>query len=113
MKEFLREHQIEKSDRVAWKKAVVQFPFVKPITENLDLPDDAYDDGAILNSAIEQMNSLAKGDKPFFLAIGFKKPHLPFVAPRKYWDLYERSEIELAPFREMPKGSPVYAFQDQ
>jgi arylsulfatase A-like enzyme len=58
------------------------------------------------------MEQLAKGKKPFFLAVGFSKPHLPFVAPKKYWDLYDRSKIKLAPFQEMPEGAPEYAFQD-
>jgi len=111
-KAYLKANAIKKSDKAAWNKAFVRFPFAKPPTECLDLPDDAYGDGATLNSAIEQMDLLAKGGKPFFLAVGFSKPHLPFVAPRKYWDLYDRSKIELALFQEMPQGAPDYAFQD-
>ncbi len=109
---YLKKHDIKKSDRKAYAEAIAKFPQSKPITECMDLPDDAYKDGATANSAIEQMERLAKGGKPFFLAVGFSKPHLPFVAPKKYWDLYDRSKIELAPFQEMPKGAPSYAFQD-
>ena len=111
-KAYLKENGIKKSDKKAYAEAFAKFPMVKPITECLDLPDDAYDDGAFANCAMEQMEMLAKGDKPFFLAVGFKKPHLPFVAPKKYWDLYDRSDIKLAPFQQMPEGAPEYAFQD-
>jgi len=111
-KAYLKKHGIKKSDKKAYAEAFAKFPLLKPITECMDLPDDAYKDGAVANSAIEQMERLAKGDKPFFLAVGFSKPHLPFVAPRKYWDLYDRSKIKLAPFQKMPAGAPEYAFQD-
>ena len=89
-----------------------RFPKAIPVSECLDLPDDAYLDGAIANAAVERLDRLAGGDKPFFLAVGFKKPHLPFVAPKKYWDRYDRAALDLAPFQEMPKGAPAYAFQD-
>ena len=113
-KAYLKKNGIKRSDKKAYAEAFAKFPLVKPITECMDedLPDDAYDDGSFANCAIEQMDKLSKGDKPFFLAVGFKKPHLPFVAPKKYWDLYDRSEIELAPFQKMPEGAPDYAFQD-
>lgn len=82
----------------------------KPATECLDLPDDAYSDGAMVKWGLEKIDQLAKGDKPFFLTLGFRKPHLPFVAPKKYWDLYERDAFKLAAFREMPAGAPEYAY---
>jgi arylsulfatase A-like enzyme len=71
----------------------------KPSVECADVEDGAYEDGQIANNAIKYMKQLAKEDKPFFLAVGFKRPHLPFTAPQKYWDLYKRDEIELASFR--------------
>jgi len=111
-KAYLKKHGIKKSDKKAYMEAFAKFPLVKPITECMDVPDGAYKDGAVANSAIEQMERLAKGKKPFFLAVGFSKPHLPFVAPKKYWDLYDRSKIKLAPFQKMPEGAPEYAFQD-
>ena len=112
MKAYMKKNAIEPSQRNAYQQLLVRFPMVKPLTECLDLPDDAYEDGAFAKSAIQQMEVLAKGDKPFFLAVGFKKPHLPFVAPKKYWDLYDRSTIQLAEFQQMPKGAPDFAFQD-
>ncbi len=111
-KAYLKKEGIKKSNKKAYEAAQQKFPMVKPVSECMDLPDDAYDDGAFANCAMDQMEKLAKGGKPFFLAVGFKKPHLPFVAPKKYWDLYDRSKIKLAPFRQMPKGAPEYAFQD-
>ena len=81
-------------------------------TECADVPDDAYEDGAVANSAIRLLKQLKEGKKPFFLGVGFKKPHLPFVAPKKYWDMYDPKHFSEAAFQKMPKGAPEYAFQD-
>ncbi len=80
-----------------------------PSTECLDIPDDAYADGAIRKEALNYMDQLSKGDKPFFIAVGFKKPHLAFVAPKKHWDLYEREKLPLAVWQKPAKGAPQYA----
>jgi arylsulfatase A-like enzyme len=82
----------------------------KPSTECLDLPDNAYSDGAMTDWALSMLDQLAASEKPFFLTLGYRKPHLPFVAPKKYWDLFDRDKIALAPFREHAKGSPEYAY---
>lgn len=112
LKAYMKEEGIKKSDKKAYVQALLKYPMVKPLTECMNVPDAAYDDGAFALLAMDQMEQLSKGDKPFFLAVGFKKPHLPFVAPKKYWDLYDRSKIKLAPFQDMPKGAPDYAGQD-
>jgi arylsulfatase A-like enzyme len=78
-----------------------------PATEMADVPDNAYPDGACADMAIETLRRV-KG-KPFFLAVGFLKPHLPFNAPKKYWDLYERDAIRLADNPFAPKGAPPFA----
>ena len=78
-------------------------------TEIVDIADDLHIDGAIAVQAIEAMNRLAKKDQPFFLAAGFVRPHLPFVVPRKYWDLYQRESIPLAKNSFLPKDSPEFA----
>ena len=59
--------------------------------ECIDVPDEAYVDGEIASQAIEKIEMYKNnpGTEPFFLAIGFQKPHLPFNAPKKYWDLYD------------------------
>ncbi|HAV14522.1 MAG TPA: sulfatase [Opitutae bacterium] len=83
----------------------------KPATECLNVPDDAYSDGAMTTWGVEILETLSKSKKPFFLTLGYRKPHLPFVAPKKYWDLFDRNSFELASFQERAKGSPAYAYQ--
>ncbi len=68
-------------------------------------------DGQILQGGIKLMRQLAKQDKPFFLAVGFKKPHLPFIAPKKYWDLYDEDRIELAKYRKKAKNACKYGWR--
>ncbi len=80
--------------------------------ESADVPDNTYPDGALADHAIERLRAAkAKPDEPFFLAVGFLKPHLPFVAPKKYWDLYDRASFKLAEVRTAPEGAPSYAPQ--
>jgi arylsulfatase A-like enzyme len=67
-----------------------------PAFECADVDDNAYDDGKIAAQAVSELRRLAGLDEPFFLAAGFLKPHLPFNAPKRYWDYYERDELELA-----------------
>ena len=86
-------------------------------TECADVPDNAYLDGKLAEMAIESLNRLApkatakneKDRQPFFLGVGFRKPHLPFIAPKKYWDLYDRTKIPL-PYPDKPKNAPDIAF---
>ncbi len=80
---------------------------VGPATECLDVPDNAYRGGALTDAAIEALR--AHKDKPFFLAVGYWKPHLPFCAPKRYWDLYDRAAIPL-PNPQEPAGAPRLAF---
>jgi iduronate 2-sulfatase len=78
-----------------------------PPTEVADVPDQAYRDGATTELAIRTMRM--KKEDAFFLAVGFGKPHLPFCAPKKYWDLYDANKIELPDNPYAAKGSPDYA----
>lgn len=71
------------------------------------IPDNAVRDGQLADAAIAKLSELK--DRPFFMAVGFHKPHLPFIAPKKYFDLYERDEIELAKNPFPPKDAPNYA----
>jgi arylsulfatase A-like enzyme/GH35 family endo-1,4-beta-xylanase len=81
----------------------------KPPYEIGDVPDGAYVDGAIANKSLDLLDELDTS-KPFFLAVGFKRPHLPFVAPRKYWELYNESEIEIAPYQKKSKNAVDIAY---
>ncbi|MCA9067043.1 MAG: sulfatase-like hydrolase/transferase, partial [Planctomycetaceae bacterium] len=65
---------------------------VDPKCECRDVPDDAYFDGRVASLAVEALGQLKQKEQPFFLAVGFWKPHSPFNAPRKYWDLYQREQ---------------------
>jgi iduronate 2-sulfatase len=78
-------------------------------TEAADVPDNAYIDGIVCDAAIEALGELKTRAKPFFLAVGFRKPHLPFCAPRKYWDRYDRARIPLPVYREHPQNAPEMA----
>jgi len=83
---------------------------IKPSTESADVPDEAYQDGLYTKEALVRMNKLATGDKPFFLGVGFQRPHLPFVAPKKYWDLYDRNKIKLSKQQSYSEGTPKIAY---
>lgn len=97
-------------------------PFVKGnsyrVTENtatekgpVGVGDDGYQDGQICLDALAKLDALAADtNDPFFLAVGFKKPHIPFIAPAKYWDLYNENDIALAPFQKMASGSPEFVY---
>jgi arylsulfatase A-like enzyme len=79
-------------------------PYEKP-----DIPDIAYHDGQIANRAIEELQGFQNSGQPFFLAVGFHKPHLPFNAPEKYWDLYEEKDIKIPSNNYFPKSAPEAA----
>lgn len=85
------------------------FPAVE---SHINRPDSNYVDCNKADFAVTKIGQLASGDSPFFLAIGFDKPHLPFVAPTRYWDLYERDDFDLAQYQRPAVGSPNYAAQN-
>ena len=80
--------------------------------ENADVEDEAYKDGEIAAKAISDLRKLKEKNQPFFLAVGFMKPHLPFNAPSKYWDLYKREDISLPENYLQPKSTPPAAFHN-
>ncbi|MCO6498000.1 MAG: sulfatase [Chitinophagaceae bacterium] len=80
-----------------------------PPFEMADVPDEAYQDGMIAAEAVKVIKEVSGKKQPFFLAVGFKKPHLPFCAPKKYWDMYSDNDIKLAVNPELPEGAPSYA----
>ena len=77
--------------------------------ENIDVPDAAYIDGQTALKSIEDLKQFKAKGKPFFLAVGFVKPHLPFNAPKKYWDLYDPNSINLPENATFPKSAPQRA----
>ncbi|MEX2315572.1 MAG: sulfatase, partial [Pirellulales bacterium] len=81
-----------------------------PKTEIRDVPDDAYFDGRIAEKAVAALGELK--DRPFFLAVGFWKPHSPFNAPKRYWDLYRRSHIKPPEHPQPPIDVPQIAMHD-
>jgi iduronate 2-sulfatase len=62
--------------------------------ECAEVSDTAYIDGKLVDMAIKDLRKLKKNKKKFFMAVGFRKPHLPFTAPKKYWDLYDREQFD-------------------
>lgn len=81
---------------------------VGPSYEIAEAPDNAFYDGAQTDLAIETLKRISKKKKPFFLALGYYRPHLPFAVPKKYWDMYDRNAIPLAPNPFLPKDVPVH-----
>jgi iduronate 2-sulfatase len=81
-----------------------------PKTEMRDVPDEAYFDGRIAALAVKTLDEIK--DRPFFLAVGFWKPHSPFNAPKRYWDMYERSAISPPVNPQPPFGVPKVALHD-
>ncbi len=83
-----------------------------PVLESADVDDHAYIDGTIADEALKSIRKAGKLDQPFLLMVGFHKPHSPFNAPKKYWDLYSRETIQLAPNPFPPTDAPAFALND-
>lgn len=84
--------------------------YAGPAFEIVEGDDDDLLDGDTALAAIAQLREHAKDpSRPFFLGVGFANPHVPYVAPKKYWDLYDRSQLPLAKNEFLPKGAPAFA----
>ncbi len=82
---------------------------MKPLLyESEDVGDEAYADGTNTLFAIQELARLSRGDTPFFLALGLRKPHLPFNAPKKYWDLYDPETMPLPSLMAPPENAHPY-----
>lgn len=94
-------------------KAIVNLggPMCRPSTECMDVPDETYIDGVNARAGAGLLAQLAREDKPFFLSVGFAKPHLPFIAPKKYWDLYDRNSISFAEFQKKAENSDDISYK--
>ncbi len=84
-----------------------------PATEIQEQPDSMNFDGKQTDDALLKLRELAAGAAPFFLAVGYIRPHLPFITPKKYWDLYDRAKLPLASNGFLPRGAPPVAFGDR
>lgn len=79
-------------------------------TESADVADNYYQDGKIAEEAMARLRAKKEmPGQPFMMMVGFRKPHLPFVAPKKYWDQFQPEQFSLPEFRTAPKGAPAYA----
>ena len=106
-KEIVRKakEQLPKRD---WRKNNLR----NPSTAAPELPDDKVLDGARTNMCIEDIKRLGKSSQPFFLAMGYIRPHLAFVAPKKYWDLYDPQTLPVLNGQHTPSGAPPYSMHN-
>ena len=79
-----------------------------PAWEMAEVHDTMYFDGAQTELAKTALTRLAASDQPFYLALGYFRPHLPFAVPKKYWDLYDPAELPLATNPNIPAGAPIH-----
>ena len=81
-----------------------------PASESADAPDDQYQTHRIADRAIQMLREhrAKQPDRPFFLGVGFYKPHLPLIAPQRYWELYDRDQIQV-PSYDHPPGVSRFA----
>lgn len=84
-----------------------------PAFEYPEVDDYAYNDGKVTQRALDKMKALKAENKPFFMAVGYVSPHLPFIQPKKYWDLYDHNEVPLADNAYQPENSPYIAMHAQ
>jgi arylsulfatase A-like enzyme len=80
-----------------------------PATDDPDVADNALNDGAVCDVAVDTLKALKDRHEPWFFGVGFIRPHLPFVAPKRYWDLYDPKSITLAPNQAPPTGVTPYS----
>lgn len=80
--------------------------------ESPDVVDEAYGDGRLATHAIARLRELRKNpSQPFFMALGFARPHLPFCAPKKYWDLYDPAKLPMPEYEKDPVNAPNVAIK--
>lgn len=77
--------------------------------ESPDVPDTAYADGRTAARAVARLGELKASGTPFFMAVGFARPHLPFSVPKHYWDLYDPAKLPMPDFERLPEGAPDFA----
>ena len=104
--------EAKKSGRALPQKGKGNPGVAGPAFEAVDCGDDDLLDGACAAEAVKQLRAYAKDPaKPFFLAVGFANPHVPWIAPKKYFDLYDPTKLVLPPNNFPPRGAPAFAAQ--
>ena len=102
-----------RTDKLSWSEPIWRRPWKyvdkvnSPSWEALDVDDDELEDGKIANAAVEVLTEIK--DRQFFLAVGFNKPHLPFYAPSRYFDLYTTQDFKLPVDSNLPRNAPDIA----
>ena len=103
--DYVRDPQV----RYATAKNLQGKGLKRAASEAANVPDNQYIDGIVCDTALQALKDFKKSQQPFLLAVGFRKPHLPFCAPQKYWDLYQRNKIPLPASSKHPDGAPELA----
>lgn len=102
---FLRDVERDPDNPDQWKDH-----FVRGLaSEAPEVADDVPADGKMTTAAIAKLRELHESDTPFFLAVGYAKPHLPFVAPKRFWDLYDPEKLPPVEQPKPPEGAPGFA----
>ncbi|MCB4807078.1 sulfatase [Tamlana sp. 62-3] len=78
-----------------------------PAIESADAPDSLYYDAMQTQLALQTIDKIKDKSEPFFLGLGYFRPHLPFVVPKKYWDLYPKGSVSPAANPKLPENAPV------
>ncbi|RKN83447.1 sulfatase [Ulvibacterium marinum] len=108
--ELWRDYQNKEN---AWTKTTdLPLGGAGPAWEVGEVTDSAYYDGKTTELALKKLEELTQKDEPFFFGLGYIRPHLPFVAPKKYWDLYDPQTIMLPEHPNLPKDSPAGAWHN-
>jgi arylsulfatase A-like enzyme len=102
-----------KARRAGMSKQQIGWRIRGPATDCEDVPDNQRHDGALCDLALEHLRQADSQKNPFFRAVGFILPHLPWTPPNRYWDLYDPAKIPLATNGFLPKGMPAVAFGDR
>ena len=84
----------------------------RPSTAAPDLPDNEVMDGARTDMCIEDLKRLGNSSQPFMLAMGYIRPHLAFVAPKKYWDMYDPEKLPVPEDQQTPIGALLYSMHN-
>ncbi|MCF7816407.1 MAG: sulfatase, partial [Kiritimatiellales bacterium] len=85
---------------------------VGPFSEAAEADEKLYPDGELAKRAIQVLRAYKDSDQPLFLAVGFLKPHLPLIVPKKYWDLYDPDRLPVPANGSFPEGAPAWHTHD-